>query len=129
VKANYTEFRTGLSVKECGGLFRMAVDKRPLKLKMHRFVYFTPTSGDDPFAQLDDAVEPDFEVGAEYQTMELYGSVVMSCLSQHDRTLVSLRSAGNMRGRVVTNSLVKHIVAKFQERDGAITVETGSGWL
>jgi hypothetical protein len=130
MKANYTEFETTLSLQDCGGIFRQAVDKRPLKLKATRFQYFTPTRDEDPFAHLDGSVQPDFEVGTGYQMAELYGSVVMSCLTlEGGRTLVSLRSAGNMRGRVVTNSLVKHIVAKFQDRDRAIVVDTSSGRL
>jgi hypothetical protein len=129
MKANYTEFETTLDVRECGALFRQAVDKRPLKLKIHRYTYFTPTRDEDPFASLDGSVHPDFEVGAGYQQMELHGTVVMSCLKQGGRTLVSLRSAGNMRGRVSTNSLVKHIVSKFQERDRSIVAQTSSGRL
>jgi hypothetical protein len=130
VKANYTEFETELSLKDCGNIFRAAVDKRPLKLKATRFKYFKPTQDDDPFASLDGAVRPDFEVGTAYQLAELYGSIVMSCLNrQEDATLVSLRSAGNMRGRAVTNSLVKHILGKFAEADRTIAPETFSGHL
>jgi hypothetical protein len=127
MKANYTEFETHLSVQECGAIFRQAVDKRPLKLKATRFQYFTPTRDEDPFARLDGSVVPDFEVGASYHLAELYGSVVMSCLVQGEETLVSLRSAGNMRGRAVTNSLVKHILKKFQDKDRDIVAEESSG--
>lgn len=128
MKANYTEFETMLGVQDCGAIFRQAVDKRPLKLKAIRFQYFTPTRDEDPFASLDGSVQPDFEVGTGYQMAELYGTVVMSCLSlESGRTLVSLRSAGNMRGRVMTNSLVKHLLGKFQERDRSIKAENASG--
>lgn len=130
MKANYTEFETTLSLQDCGAIFRQAVDKRPLKLKATRFQYFTPTRDEDPFAHLDGSVQPDFEVGTGYQMAELYGSVVMSCLTlDGGRILLSLRSAGNMRGRVVTNSMVKHILGKFQDRDRAIVVDTSSGRL
>ncbi|MFZ6005555.1 MAG: hypothetical protein ACOYXM_16655 [Actinomycetota bacterium] len=128
MKANYTEFETKLGVQDCGAIFRQAVDKRPLKLKAFRFQYFTPSRDEDPFASLDGSVQPDFEVGTGYKMAELYGTVVMSCLSRDNGgTLVSLRSAGNMRGRVTTNSLVKHVLGKFQERDGSIVADTGSG--
>ncbi len=130
MKANYTEFTTHLSVQDCGMLFRTAVDKRPLKLKATRFSYFTPTRDEDPFASLDGAVTPDFEVGTGFQLAELYGTVVMSCLAQEKgTTLVSLRSSGNMRGRAVTNSLVKHVLTKFGESDGGINPETYGGRL
>lgn len=130
LKANYTEFETKLGLQDCGSTFRQAVDKRPLKLKAIRFQYFTPTRDEDPFARLDGSVQPDFEVGTGYQMAELYGSVVMSCLSlEGGRTLVSLRSAGNMRGRMMTNTLVKHVLGKFQERDGSIAPEMSSGRL
>jgi len=130
MKANYTEFETMLGLQDCGATFRQAVDKRPLKLKATRFQYFTPTRDDDPFAHLDGSVRPDLELGTGYQMAELYGSVVMSCLLlEGGRTLVSLRSTGNMRGRVVTNSLVKHVVAKFHDRDRAIVVNESSGHL
>jgi hypothetical protein len=129
MKANYTEFTTRLSIGDCGSLFRRGVDKRPLKLKATRFQYFTPTQDEDPFASVDGSIRPDFEVGAAYELGELYGSVVMSCLVGGDGTLVSLRSAGNMRGRSVTNSLVKHLVRLFAEADSAIRPIESSGRL
>jgi hypothetical protein len=129
MKANYTEFETRLAVGNCGSILRTAVDKRPLKLKPMRFEYFTPTRQEDPFASLDGSVTPDFEVGAGFRLAELYGTVVMSCLEQDGSTLVSLRSGGNMRGRAVTNSLVKHIVGKFLGADATIAPETYSGRL
>lgn len=129
MKANYTEFTTTMALNDCGQLFRRGVDKRPLKLKATRFQYFTPTQDDDPFASLDGSIRPDFEVGTGYQLAELYGTVVMSCLRQGGETLVSLRSAGNMRGRAATNSLVKHLVKVFAEADPSIRPTEYAGRL
>lgn len=129
MKANYTEFETKLTIADCGGLFRTSVDRRPLKLKAVRFEYFTPTSAPNAFAAIDDSIEPDFEVGARYQLAELLGTVVMSCLDRTGSTYVSLRSTGNMRGRSITNSLVKHLVKGFKDADSAIRPETYSDRL
>jgi hypothetical protein len=128
LKAHYSEFETAIEVNVCASIFQRAVDKRPLKLKAARFKYFTPTRGDDPFAQLNDAVQTDFEAGTSYEMAELFGSVIMGCCAlQGGRTLVTLRSTGNMRGRLFTNSLVKHIVSTFQQHDSSIVVDTSSG--
>jgi hypothetical protein len=98
-------------------------------LKATRFQYFTPTQDEDPFASLDGNIRPDFEVGTGYQLGELYGSVVMSCLVGEDGTLVSLRSAGNLRGRAMTNSLVRHLVRLFTEADPSIQPLESTGRL
>jgi hypothetical protein len=90
-------------------------------LKAARFDYFTPAEEGKPFDTVHDGRKPDFEVGAGYRLGELTGTVLLSCLSlEEGRTLVSLRSTGNMRGRLFTNSLSKHILERFNKLDQSI---------
>lgn len=132
MKANYVEFQTRLSVRECAAIFRLAVEKRPLKLKIARFKFFTPAQPDNPFAVVDGTIKPEFEVGAEFSFPgpdPAMGSVVLSCLSKEGTTLVGLRSAGNVRGRLFTNRLTDHVLQKFVDADGSIQPEEYSGRL
>jgi hypothetical protein len=103
MKSNHTEFVTTLSVADCSSVFRRAVDKRPLKLKFVPFDYFTPGADGS-----------DLVAGAVFHAGENDGAVVMRCFSRAGGTQVLLESVGNIRGRIATNSLVKHIVSAFE---------------
>ncbi len=128
MKANFIEFETKLDLRSCGNLFREGVERRPLKLKAARFQFFTPTSIDDPFEALDDSIKPDFSIGAGYELAELYGTVLMMCaVLQNNHTLVQLRSTGNIRGRLMTNSLMKSLLDRFGQSDPTVNPESFSG--
>jgi hypothetical protein len=66
MKENILEFETELSLGEIGSLFQRSVTKRPLKLKVMPFKFFTPTLTNNPFAQVDGSILFDFEVGASF---------------------------------------------------------------
>lgn len=133
MKANYVEFHTRLSTAQVASTFQLAVRKRPLKLRVVKAEFFTPTSAKRPFAAVEGDVAPDFEVGA---TLEVpvgpdpaTGTVILSCVDQAEGTRVLLRSAGNMRGRMFTNNLMGHILAKLTEADPGIRPNRYSGPL
>jgi hypothetical protein len=124
VKANIVEFETTLSLEQAAATFQAAVKKRPLKLKVVPFKFFTPTSADDPFAEVNGAVRPEFEVGAIFSFPgpdPAMGSVIFGALRQEGGSRILLSSKGNMRGRVMTNSLMNHVLEKFQGADPGIT--------
>jgi hypothetical protein len=132
-KANYIEFESNLSTEQLASIFQTAVKKRPLKLKVMKSEFFKPTSSADPFEALAPGITPDFEVGA---TLEVpagpdpaRGTVLLSCKRTDACTYVSLRSAGNMRGRLATNSLMKHVLNKIEDADRTIKPERFSGLL
>lgn len=130
MKENINEFETDMSVGEAASLFQRAVKKRPLKLKIAPFKFFTPTPNEDPFAEVDGSIEPDFAVGAIFQFPgpdPAMGSVIMSCLKQDNGIRVLLTSTGNIRGRVVSNSLLNHILGEFQSADSGIVVDRYTG--
>jgi hypothetical protein len=121
---NYIDLETALTIDQVGRIFQSAVARRPLKLKTMKSEFFKPTPANDPFDGLDLSDAPDFEVGA---TLELAfgpdpaaGTVVCSCFRRTDGTSVILRSSGNMRGRLFTNSLMRHVVSKLVEADPSI---------
>lgn len=130
-KANYIEFESRLPVEDLASIFQRAVKKRPLALRVMKSEFFKPTSVPDPFESLAPGTRPDFEVGA---TLEIpagpdpaRGTVLLSCKREDLGTYVSLRSAGNMRGRVATNSLMKHVLSKISEADATIDPARFSG--
>jgi hypothetical protein len=132
VKANYGEFDTKLPLEEVGAIFQQAVKRRPLKLMVARFKFFTPTKSEDPFEALVDSPTPDFSVGAGFQFPgpdPAMGTVILNCLRRDGGTLVSLRSTGNVRGRIFTNALMKHLLNMFHEADPQIDPEKFSGSL
>jgi hypothetical protein len=132
MRANYVELETKLSVEEIGGIFREAVQRRPLKLKVARFKFFTPPISEDPFDAIDGNVHPDFVVGAGFEgpgSAPPMGTVILSCLRRDAGTIVALRSAGNMRGRVFTNSMMSHILTLLHSADPTIDPQASSGRL
>jgi len=130
VKENIVTFETKLSRQQVASSFQVAVKKRPLKLRVVPFKFFTPIPADDPFAGAFESVSPDFEVGTMFSLPgpdPAMGSVILGCLSVETGTRVMLTSTGNMRGRVISNSLLKHVVSKLQEEDPQIKPETSTG--
>jgi hypothetical protein len=130
VKENIVSFETKLTIPQVAGIFRSGVKRRPLKLRIVPFEFFTPTPADDPFADAFGSVSPDFEVGAMFSLPgpdPAMGSVILGCLSEEGCTRVMLTSTGNMRGRMVTNSLLKHLVDKIHDEDSTIAPETSTG--
>jgi hypothetical protein len=132
LKANYLEFEAKLPVEDVGSIFRVAVQRRPLRLKIARFKFFTPEKSENPFDAIDGSVTPDFEVGAEFQFPgpdPAMGTIILSCLRQEVGTIVSLRSTGNMRGRMFTNNMMKHVFDMLHAEDPGIDPRTFSGRL
>lgn len=130
MKENIVTFETKLNRQQVASVFQVAVKKRPIKLRVVSFKFFTPTPTDDPFAGAFENVAPDFEVGAIFSLPgpdPAMGSVILGCLSIEAGTKVMLTSTGNVRGRVVTNSLLKHVVGKMQEEDPQIDPEISTG--
>jgi hypothetical protein len=132
-KANYIEFESKLSIEQLASIFQTAVKKRPLKLKVMKSEFFKPASSDDPFEALAPGTTPDFEVGAALEVPAgpdpARGTVLLSCKRTDAGTYASLRSAGNMRGRLATNSLMKHVLNKIAEADPTVNPERFSGRL
>jgi hypothetical protein len=124
MKANIVEFETKLSLEQAAATFQVAVKKRPLKLKVVPFKFFTPTSADDPFAEVNGSLRPEFEVGAFFSFPgpdPAMGSVIFGALRrQEGGSCILLSSKGNMRGRVMTNSLMSHVLKQFQTADPGI---------
>lgn len=121
---NYIDIETSLTIDEIGRIFQSAVTRRPIRLKTMKSEFFKPTPANDPFDGLGLSDAPDFEVGA---TLELAvgpdpaaGTVVVSCFLRENSTSVILRSSGNMRGRLFTNSLMRHVLDKLAEADPSI---------
>lgn len=115
---------------EIGSIFQRSVTRRPLKLKVMPFKCFTLTPVDNPFAQVDGSIAFDFEVGASFKLPGVdppMGSVIMSCIEQEKNVRVLLTSTGNMRGRIASNSLMNHVLARFQAADSTIEVDRYTG--
>ena len=132
MKANYVEFETKLSMDDVGAIFRAAVQRRPLRLKVARFKFFAPEKGENPFEAIDGSIAPDFEVGAGFQFPgpdPAMGTIILSCLRQETGTIVSLRSTGNMRGRMFSNNMMKHVLDMLHSEDPAIDPQAFSGRL
>lgn len=126
MKANIVQFESKLTVEEAAGIFQVAVRRRPLRLKVLRFTFFTPTPADDPFAAVDGSIAPDFEVGASFSLPgpdPAMGSVIFGAIDDGGGSKLMLTSVGNMRGRMFTNSLLKHVLGKFTEADPGIEPE------
>ncbi|MGW2935618.1 hypothetical protein ACWDA7_28035 [Streptomyces sp. NPDC001156] len=123
MKANILQFESELSLSRAAEIFQTAVKKRPLKLKVVPFKFFTPTPADDPFAAVNGSQAPEFEVGTIFSLPgpdPAMGSVIFGAIAMEGGTKLMLTSTGNMRGRLLTNSLMKHVLAKFQEVDPSI---------
>jgi hypothetical protein len=132
LKANYVEFETKLSMDDVGNIFREAVQRRPLRLKVARFKFFAPEKSENPFEAIDGSVTPDFEVGAGFQFPgpdPAMGTIILGCLRQEVGTIVSLRSTGNMRGRMFTNKMMGHILDMLHSKDPEIDPQAFSGRL
>jgi hypothetical protein len=126
VKENVVSFETKLTRQQLAEIFQTSVRKRPLKLRVVPFKVFTPTSKDDSFR----GVRPDYEVGTIFSlpgSDPAMGSVILSCLGSEGTTRVLLTSTGNMRGRIMSNSLLKHVLSKLQEGDPQIAPEWSTG--
>ncbi|HUD05469.1 MAG TPA: hypothetical protein VMR18_00910 [Candidatus Saccharimonadales bacterium] len=122
MKANVDEFTTKMSLGDISTTFTVAVKKRPLKLKMIPFRPFAPTKTGGPSIP-GVSMQPDHEIGFEFQAPgpdPMMGTVQLAVLKVADGHRVRIRSAGNMRGRLVTNSMAKHVLAQFKERDPSI---------
>jgi hypothetical protein len=122
LKANYVEFETKLSMEKVRAIFREAIQRRPLRLKVARFQFFVPKQSENP-GTIDGSVAPDSELGAGFQFPgpdPAMGTIILSCLRQDDGTIVSLRSTGNMRGRMFTNNMMKHVLNMFHSEDPGI---------
>ena len=88
---------------------------------------FKPTSKPDPH---DGSRQPDQEIGYSFTLPgpdPAMGTVIFGAIANGAGSKVMLTSTGNMRGRVVTNSLMKHVLEKFMEKDPTISPDWRTG--
>jgi hypothetical protein len=131
MKANLVEFDTSLSVEQSAATFQLAVKKRPLKLKVVPFKFFKPTPAEDPFAEVNGSRAPEFEVGAIFTFPgpdPAMGSVTLGAIRRPEGgSRILLASKGNVRGRLMTNSLLNHVLEQFRLADSHIELDRYSG--
>lgn len=97
------ELQTQRSLQECLSIFQDAVKRRPLKLKLLPFTCSNPQLAGN-----------NATITASFQLAEPYGAVTMLAERHGNGTMVRLATDGNIRGRVMANSLAKSIASKLQ---------------
>jgi hypothetical protein len=96
------QVRTNRDLSECIRIFRDAIRKRPLKLKVFPFQCEPPQiSGTSA------------SIAATFQIAEPYGMVRMQCERRDGVTYVQFVTDGNLRGRITANSMAKNIASRL----------------
>lgn len=117
---------TSLTVKDAAELFRQGMAKRPLRYKVLKLTYSTPTPSTDPFDALDDSPRWAFAVNADLQRGDAWGLIFCGIVEEESQRRVVLR-AGDNRFGTSTFGILSHLVSCFQEKDRGVRVERSEG--